>query len=100
MMAMMIGALIACSSTLKPTSDTGRLKEFAFLQPGVTSAEEVTARLGEPFAVYEDGRVQTYHLEFMTGKYQTTSKRYSDYRLVLAFRTDHVLERWSLVKAI
>lgn len=98
-MAISAGMVVACASTIRPTNDPERLKDFAFLQPGITSAEEVKARLGNPFAVYEDGHVLTYHFEIIDGKFQATLKRDANFRLVLVYRTDLVLERWSLVKS-
>jgi hypothetical protein len=99
LVAVWIGMLAACSTTLERVNDPARLKDFAFIQPGITTAREVEARLGPPFNVYEGGRISTYRLEKAAGKYRATSDREAWYRLVLVYRPDGVLERWSLVYA-
>ena len=91
--------LPACSTTVERTTDTKTLGYFAFLQPGVTTEAEVRARFGEPYAVYEEGRVVTYHLEFLGGQYKVSPHPAGYFaHLVLVYRADRILEQWSLVR--
>jgi len=96
-LAVLIGVLAACSTTVERVTDPSKVQEFAFLQSGVTSNKEVEARLGRPLNVYEGGRIATYIFETVGGKYRPTADRSAPYHLVLVFRVDGVLERWSLV---
>jgi hypothetical protein len=61
--------LAACMSYVAPVKDTTTLEQFAFLQPGRTTRDEVLARLGTPSVTYEDGRIACYPV------YRTTSGR-------------------------
>lgn len=97
LLAVLISILAACSTTVERVTDPSKVQEFAFLQSGVTSKEEVEARLGRPLNVYEGGRIATYVFGTLEGKYSATVDRSAPYHLVLIFRVDGVLERWSLV---
>lgn len=97
LLAIVIGGLAACSTTVERVTDPDRLRNFAFLQPGMTSDVEVEARLGKPDAVYEDGRIATYRIDIIRGQYKPATRQSVPFRLVLIYRTDHVLDRWSLV---
>ena len=95
-----MGMLSACSSTVERVTDKQMLDQFAFLQPGITTAAEVKARYGEPGNVYEGGRVATYNLSVRKGQYKASTDTSGLFlRLVLVYRADGVLEQWSLVRA-
>lgn len=97
--AVAMGMLPACSSTVERVTDTKTLGQFAFLQPGITTDAEVRARFGKPYAVYEDGRVVTYHLEFLGGQYRVSANPSGYFvHLVLVYTADGMLEQWSLVR--
>jgi len=96
-LAVLIGILAACSTTVERVTDPSKVQDFAFLQSGVTSNMEVEARLGRPLSVYEGGRIATYIFKMVEGKYKATADSSAPYHLVLIFRGDGVLERWSLV---
>jgi hypothetical protein len=99
-----IGLLAACTSTVQRVTDPSKLEEFSFLQPGVTSIEEVEARLGPPTRVYEDGRIATYAFRRVNWKYEHAAAvsdcdHDSCYHLVLVYGAGGVLDQWSLVHA-
>lgn len=90
--AVAVGLLAACSSTVGPVTDTATLKRLAFLQAGATSRAEVAARLGSPVATYEGGLVVTY--PWSADPRHAGAGRH---RLVVVYAADGTLERWSLV---
>lgn len=91
----LVAALGGCASTPRGKSDY-----LGFLDPGVTTREVVTERLGTPSAAYEGGRILTYWVAADEGGYyrpdpdNASFKRYS---LILVFRSDGLLDRHSLV---
>jgi hypothetical protein len=91
------GVLSACSTTVERVTDPAKLKGLAFLQPGTTQRQEVEARFGPPLNVYEKDRVATYRVEQSKDGFRATLDFRSGYSLVLHYRADDVLERWSLV---
>jgi len=100
LIALVIGVLAACSSTSERVSDADELKLLGFLQPDTVSREEVEGRLGPPHAAYENGRIVTYGLWKYSDRFAPASRNDSvsaPYRLVLVYRSDGTLERWSLV---
>jgi hypothetical protein len=92
-----ISIVTSCSSSLGRVTDPVTLNDFSFLQAGITSRTEIETRLGGPNHVYEEGRITTYRLEKIAGQYKASSTREARYQLVLAYRPDGVLERWSLI---
>jgi hypothetical protein len=98
LMPVLLVALAACSSTVERVSDPDSLAGLAFLQPGVTTRTEIEARLGPPWQLYEPDRVATYHLEQRKDRFEATENSFISYNLVLLFRPDGVLDKWSLVK--
>lgn len=97
LMPVLLAVLAACSSNVERVSEPDTLAGLAFLQPGVTTRKEVEARLGAPRQVYEPDRVTTYWLTGGRGGYETADSPVLGYNLVLHFRPDRVLDRWSLV---
>jgi hypothetical protein len=100
--AIVCAILAACSTTVERVSSTEELKQLAFLQAEAVSRTEVEARLGSPFATYEDGRIVVYVLRKNQNKFETVHigdpwLQWTGYRLVLVYRSDETLERWSLV---
>lgn len=91
------GVLSACSTTVERVTDPAKLKGLAFLQPGTTQRQEVEARFGPPFCVYEKDRVATYQGERYKDGFRPTPDLRGHYNLVLLYRADDVLEKWSLV---
>ena len=102
--------LAACTSYVAPVKDSATLEQFAFLQPGRTTRDEVLARLGTPSVTYEDGRIASYPV------YRTKSGRLTvtiplaspedarlgfgperPYTLILVYDGAGTLERRSLV---
>jgi outer membrane protein assembly factor BamE (lipoprotein component of BamABCDE complex) len=90
--------LATCTSYVAPVKDSATLEQFAFLQPGRTTRDEVLARLGTPSVTYEDGRIASYPV------YRTTSGRLTvtigperPYTLILVYDGAGTLERRSLV---
>ena len=72
---------------------------LAFLDPGVTTREVVTTRLGAPDAAYEGGRIVAYWVGADEGGYHKPRQGSPpQYSLVLVFRRDGMLDRHSLVK--
>jgi hypothetical protein len=94
--------LVACSTTVERVSDPGQLKSLGFLQTSPVARQEVEGRLGSPFAVYEDGRIVTYALRKDRDRFEAVPEsdpgRWgASYWLVLVYRSDDTVERWSLV---
>lgn len=97
LMPVLLAALAACSSTVERVSDPGTLRGLAFLQPGLTTRNEVEARLGSPRQVYELDRVATYNLTQGKDRLEEAQDPAIAYNLVLLFRPDGVLDKWSLI---
>ena len=97
--ALMIGTLAACSTTVERVSDPKELQLLGFLEGSSVSRQEIEARMGEPGATYENGRIVTYALEKRGDRFEVSSSlsSQSQYTLVVVYRTDDTLERWSLV---
>lgn len=93
----LLAALVACSSTVERVSDPDSLAGLAFLQPGLTTRQEIEARLGPPWQVYEMDRVATYNLDRGNDRFEAAERPYFAYNLVLLFRPDGVLDKWSLI---
>jgi hypothetical protein len=96
-MPVLLAALAACSSTVERVSDPDTLTGLAFLQPGLTTRNEVEARLGPPRQVYELDRVATYNLSHGKDRFEAAENPSIAYNLVLLFRPDGVLDKWSLI---
>lgn len=94
-LTLVLVALAGCASS----PPAGQKDWLAFLDPGVTTRQVVTARLGAPDAAYEGGRIVAYWIAADEGGYykprQGSPPQYS---LVLVFRRDDALDRHSLVK--
>ena len=88
--------LAACSSTVERVSDPGTLRLLGFLQSSQVTRNEVEGRIGPPFAAYEDGRIATYPLKRQGNRLEPAPEG-SNLRLVLVYRADGSVERWSLV---
>ena len=89
--------LSACTTHIAPL-DAGIVREkIGFLKIGETSRQEVFDRLGIPSNIYENGLIVTYT---MNEKDFNPDVKYSTnvYTLVLVFRPDHVLEKFSMVR--
>ena len=102
--------LAACTSYVAPVKDSATLEQFAFLQPGRTTRDEVLARLGTPSVTYEDGRIASYPIyRTKSGRLTATIPRASPedarigfgpeqpYTLMLVYDGAGTLERRSLV---
>lgn len=89
--------LSACATHIAPL-DAGIVREkIGFLKIGETNRQEVFDRLGVPVNIYENGLIVTYT---MNEKDFNPDVKYSMnvYTLVLVFRPDHVLEKFSMVR--
>ena len=102
--------LATCTSYVAPVTDSVTLEQFAFLQPGRTTRDEVLARLGTPSVTYEDGRIASYPIyRTKSGRLTATIPRASPedarlgfgperpYTLILIYDGAGTLERRSLV---
>ena len=91
----------ACSTTVERVSSDEELRSLAFLKDGAPTRGEVEGRLGAPLTTFEDGRVIVYALRKVGKQFETTStgepQWHGGYRLVLVYRADGSVERWSLV---
>jgi hypothetical protein len=96
-MPVLLGVLAACSTTVERVADPDKLSGLAFLQAGVTTRQEVEARLGPPRQAYEPDRVTTYWLSDAKGRYEASEGPLIGYNLVLLFDADGVLDKWSLI---
>jgi sulfite exporter TauE/SafE len=101
-------ALIACgllsgcfSGRIERVSDKDELRQFGFLKSGEVSRSDIEHRLGRPDAIYEGGRIVTYMLRKRKNHFEVvaapTGSGVKDYRLVLVFRSDDLLDQWSLI---
>lgn len=101
-------ALIACgllsgcfSGRIERVSDKDELRQLGFLKSGEVSRSEIEHRLGRPDAIYEGGRIVTYMLRKRKNHFEVvaapTGSGVNDYRLVLVFRSDDLLDQWSLI---
>jgi hypothetical protein len=106
--------LAACTSYVAPVKDSATLEQFAFLQQGRTTRDEVLARLGTPSVTYEDGRIASYPIyRTKSGRLTVTSAEADSappglyarphggperpYTLILVYDGAGTLERRSLV---
>jgi hypothetical protein len=89
--------VIACSTTVERVSDPGQLKSLGFLQTSPVSRQEVEGRLGSPASEYEEGRIVVYVLRKQGDQFQVSSDALAQYRLVVVYRSDATIDRWSLV---
>jgi hypothetical protein len=100
----------ACSTPVTRTDPTLLENELGFLDPGLTTRQEILSRLGDPFREYEDGRIVTYQLRKTNdGDLQQVDVPRMNwggdefggalhiYSLVLAFDAENRLSRHSLV---
>ncbi len=104
-------ALAAACTTPVTRTDPALLEtELRFLEPGVSTREEILFRMGAPFREYEDGRIVTYQLKKTDdGDLQKVDSPRMNwggdefggtlhiYSLVLAFDQQDLLSRHSLV---
>lgn len=90
------GLLAACSTTVEPVTDPGRLRSLGFLQEATVSRQEVEGRLGSPWYFFEAGRIVIYVLRAKGDAFEVAQGG-GNYRLVLVYRPDDVVARWSLV---
>lgn len=88
--------LAACSTTVERVTDPGRLRSLGFLQEATVSRQEVEGRLGAPWDSFEAGRIVIYVLRTRGDAFEVAPGG-GNYRLVLVYRPDNVVERWSLV---
>jgi hypothetical protein len=97
----------SCTSYVAPVKDSATLEQFAFLQPGRTTRDEVLARLGAPPTTYEDGRIASYPVyrtksgrltaDYGPGVYGPHEGPERLYTLILVYDGAGTLERRSLV---
>ena len=91
-------ALLAggCAST-----PTGRPDLLSFIEDGRTTREQTYLQLGEPSAIYEDGRILAFRLGQDDGGYFLVDKRPGfygvSYSLILAFNESGLLKQHSVV---
>jgi len=96
--ALVLGALSACSTTVERVSDPNELKLLGFLQGSAVTRKEIEARMGSPGATYENGRIVTYTLAKRGDRFEVApAGPQSHYTVVVVYRTDDTVERWSLV---
>jgi len=88
--------LAACSTTVERVTDPDRLRSLGFLQEAAVSRQEVEGRLGTPSYDFEGGRIVIYVLRAKGAAFEVAPGG-GNYRLVLVYRPDEVVERWSLV---
>lgn len=90
--------LVACADA----PPLGRQDLLDFLQDGLTRREEVRIRLGEPSSHYEGERILAFRLGTDRGGYVLVKPGSNwsgvGYNLMLAFDTEGVLRRHSLVE--
>ncbi|HXZ91487.1 MAG TPA: hypothetical protein VEG36_01275 [Burkholderiales bacterium] len=96
---LLVCVLCACSSTVERVSDPKELQALGFLQANAVSRREVEGRLGQPGTIYENGRIVTYSLAKRDDRFEVTGSAAPEYTLVVVYRADDTLEKWSLVKA-
>jgi hypothetical protein len=95
--------MAGCSSPqqIAPVDDKMAAQYFGFLRVGETTQQEIVSRLGPPYETYENGFVMIYRVFYEYSAMHVGRKgesgRETFYQLVLAFTSDHVLERFSLV---
>lgn len=94
--ALVIGMLAACSTTIERVSDPKELQGLGFLRDTRVTRQEVEGRMGWPGANYEDGRVVTYRLGKKDGQFTRVGAEL-EYTLVLVYRSDDTVGRWGLV---
>ena len=90
----------SCASRVKLVDQEIVVKQFNFLQEGITR-QEVYDHLGNPRFDYEQGRIITYLMqEDLSGRFEVISFREEGplYNLVLSFGADNLLLRYSLVR--
>jgi hypothetical protein len=89
-----------CLSVIKPVDVELSNQQLPFVRDGTTTMDEVTARMGEPASIYENGRVFIYGLckENEQLRSGNTCVGNHNYNLVLVFGSDGILERHSLVE--
>jgi len=97
--ALMSSMLAACSTTVGPVSDPKELQWLEFLQASTVSRQEIERRMGLPGAAYENGRVVTYCVGRLGDQFWVIPGvgKCGDYTLVVVYRMDDTLDRWSLV---
>ena len=91
----------SCSiSSVAKLDDKDADRLLHFVHDGQTTRQEVIGRLGQPHATFESDRIVTYLLENIPSGLNVVSQKneLAEYHLVLVFRSDHVLERHSLVR--
>lgn len=97
---LVIALLPACLSAIKPVDAEFSNKQLPFVRDGMTTVGEVTARMGEPASVYENGLVFIYGLCEENEQLRSSNNCAGNhnYDLVLVFGSDGILERHSLVE--
>ena len=70
---------------------------LAFLQVGQSTEHEIRTQLGDPYAVFEDGRITAYRLS-PPELGLSLRPRDVQYSLILVFDARRILERWRLVR--
>ena len=88
--------LLGCSTTIERVSDSDAVKALGFLQAKTVTREEVQGRTGAPVATYENGRIATYRMSRKDGQFARGTED-AAFTLVVVYRPDDVVERWSLV---
>lgn len=74
----------------------------ALAREAAVSRDEIEGRLGAPASTFEGGRIATYAVRKVRGRFEVVpigaaSGPGADYRLVLVFGPDDTVERWSVV---
>jgi hypothetical protein len=105
-----LGLAAGCTTPVTRADPALLETEIRFLEPGVSTRQEILFRMGSPYREYEDGRIITYQLRKTDdGDLQKVDKprmnwggdEFGDtlhiYSLVLAFDEQDRLSRQSLV---
>jgi hypothetical protein len=95
---LLAAALSACSSTVAPVAETASLQGIEYVVDGTTTIRDLDARLGQPHARYEHGKVGTYPLLARKGRLERADPEPPDHVLVIVFGDDGVVRRHSLVR--
>jgi hypothetical protein len=88
--------LLGCSTSIQRVSDAEAVKGLGFLEAKTVTRDEVQGRTGAPVASYENGRIATYRLSRRDGQF-ARGPQDAPFTLVVVYRPDDVVERWSLV---
>ena len=103
-LAALLLIMAGCATRIAPLDDKIAGQRLGFLHAGETTRQEIFDRLGIPAGSYEGGSVITYRMgeDSEGGMFVANAgakiRASSFYELILVFRQDHILERYSLVR--